>query len=248
VTNIFLNHLRQKFGPIDIERDSLPALQAHIKPLDAAPAESLEQPINLEEVITAIRSGAKHRSPGIDGICHELYSASWETVHLDLLQLLNQMLLSKYITPQQKQGVLVCIPKTGGHDTPNGYGPISLLNSFYKILAQMLARQLRQVMAEQLPHTQFCGVPINSILDAVSQVRDIIAHAENTGTTLCILTLDFNNAFDRIAHDYLFYILQTYGNRQDFIDHLRAIYSDATVSLQVNDTLAHPIPIQCGVR
>jgi len=64
VGNIFLNHLRQKFGPINIDRDSFPALQFHIQSLDPASAESLEQPITLEEVITAIRSGSKHKITG----------------------------------------------------------------------------------------------------------------------------------------------------------------------------------------
>ena len=135
-----------------------------------------------------------------------------------------------------------------GDNTPNGYRPTSLLYTNYKILARILARRLRGVMAEQLQHTQFCGVMGNSILDAVSQVRDITAHADNTGTPLCILTLDFHNAFDRIAYEYLFHILQTHGKRQPFIDHLLAIYSDVTASVQINDTLVGPTPIQCGVR
>jgi len=42
--------------------------------------------------------------------------------------------------------------------------------------------------------------------------------------------------------------LQTYSILQDLIDHLRAIYSEATASVEINDTLAGPIPIQCGMR
>jgi hypothetical protein len=42
-------------------------------------------------------------------------------------------------------------------------------------------------------------VPGNTTLDAVATIRDAIAHAEYTNTTLCIFTLDFKNAFDRIA-------------------------------------------------
>jgi hypothetical protein len=116
------------------------------------------------------------------------------------------------------------------------------------MLARILAQRLRQVMADQLQHTQFYGVPGNCILDATSQVRDVIAHADNTGTPLCIRTLDFHKAFDRIARDYLFQILQPYGIRHNFIDHLRARYSNVTASVQINDTLTGPIPILCRVR
>jgi hypothetical protein len=65
---------------------------------------------------------------------------------------------------------------------------------------------------------------------------------------MCALSLDFHSAFDRIAHDYLFHILQCCGIRPNFIDHLRAMYSDATASVQINDTIAGIIPIQSGVR
>jgi hypothetical protein len=65
---------------------------------------------------------------------------------------------------------------------------------------------------------------------------------------MCIMSLDFHSAFDHIAHDYLFHILQSYGIRTDFIDHLRAMYNEAADSVQINDTIAGTIPIQNGVR
>ena len=174
--------------------------------------------------------------------------ANWETVNPDLIELLNCMFLNKHITPRQKQGVIICLPNDNGDGTPNGYRPISLLNTDYKIMARILARRLKLVMDEQLQHTQFCGVSGNSIIDAASQIRDIIAHAEHTGTPLCVLSLDFHNAFDRIAHEYLFYILHSYGIQKGFLDCLRAMYTEVTFFVQVNDTLAGPIPIHCGVR
>jgi len=68
----------------------------------------------------------------------------------------------------------------------------------YKILARNIARRIKQVMNELFKYTQFCAVPGNSSLHAASQVRNVITHAENTGTPLCMLTLDIQNAFDRI--------------------------------------------------
>jgi hypothetical protein len=162
--------------------------------------------------------GARHKTPGSDGIFLEFYSANWEKVHIDILELLNQMFLHRNVNLRQKHAVLICLQKSDGENTPNGYRPISLLNTNYKLLSRILVRRLRHVMVEHLQHTQFFGVPGNSILDAASLGRDVIARAENTGTPLFILTLDFQNAFDRISHDYLFRILQRYGIRQCFIE------------------------------
>jgi hypothetical protein len=54
-------------------------------------------------------------------------------------------------------------------------------------------------------------VPGNNILDAVASIRDTIAYVENNNIPMCLLTLDFQNAFDNISHDYLFSILSRYG-------------------------------------
>jgi hypothetical protein len=244
----FLNHLRHKYEQINIDRDQLNILHAQIRPIDLEAAQSLELPKRPDEVLTAIRSGAKHKSPGIDSICHDFYMANWETVRPDLIELLNYMFLNKHITPKQKQGVIIPLPKNKSDDTPQGYRPISLLNTDYKTLARILAQRLKLVMDDQLQGTQFCGVSGNSIIDAASKIRDIIAHAEHTGTPLCVLILDFHNAFDRIAHEYLFDILNSYGIQKGRLDCLQAMYTDVTSSVQINGTLAGPIPIHCGVR
>jgi len=95
-----------------------------------------------------------------------------------------------------------------------------LLNKDYKILARILANHLRLILEDQLQSTQFCCVLGNSILEAVSIIRETIIHAEITEITLCVLTLDFQNAFERIS----------------------------TASVQINGTIAGPIPIGSVVR
>jgi hypothetical protein len=55
---------------------------------------------------------------------------------------------------------------------------------------------------------QFYGVPGNTIFDAVTTVLEAIAQADVTATRLCILSLDFTEAFDKISHQYLFAILE----------------------------------------
>jgi hypothetical protein len=248
ITNIFLDHLRHKYEHINIDRDQFNILHAQIQPIDLETAQSLQLPIGHDEILKAIRSGAKYKSPGVYGICHDFYMTNWETVHPDFIELLINMFLNKQITPKQKQRVIISLAKNKGDATPNGYRQISLLNTDYKILAQILARRLKLVMDDQLQNTQFCGVSGNSIIDAASQIRDIIAHAEHTGTPLCVLSLDFHKAFDRIAHEYLFYIPNIYGIPKGILDCLQAMYTDVTSSVQINGTLAGPIPIHCGVR
>jgi retron-type reverse transcriptase len=112
-------------------------------------------------------------------------------------------------------------------------------------MARILARRLRPILERHLRNTQYCGVPGKNILDAVATVRDVIAYAETAKVPMCVLTLDFQNAFDNISHDYLFAILRSYGLSDQFVSSIRHLYAS---SVQINGHLHGPIPIRCGVR
>jgi hypothetical protein len=168
--------------------------------------------------LSALRTGARNEAPGIHGICLEFYTPNWDTIHPDLPELLNRMFLHKKITPKQKHGVIVCLPKSNGDQTPEGYRPISLLTKEYKILSRNMARRPHQVLQDHLRSSQFFGVHRNSVLDAVNLVRDAIVYSEMIGTPLCVLSLDFQNDFDRISRQYLLQILQQHWISTLFIE------------------------------
>jgi hypothetical protein len=104
------------------------------------------------------------------------------------------------------------------------------------------------VLEEHLQTSQFCSVPRNSILEAVSIFREAIAQTEMTDTLLCVLTLDFQDAFDRISHKYLFQILHNYGINPRFIERIKNLYENTTATVQINGTMAWPIPNRSAVR
>jgi len=82
----------------------------------------------------------------------------------------------------------------------------------------------------------------------VATVRDTIPHTESRRIPLCELSLDFKNAFDRIAHNYLFQTLQGYGIGNAFITGIKRMYEGAMSSVQINGHQYGPIPICCGMR
>jgi hypothetical protein len=139
-----------------------------------------EQTVTLEEIKQAIRKGGNNKAPGPDGIGTE----NWEIVKDDLFDVLNQMMLHETTDTQQNQGIIVCLPKPNGAQTPEGYRPVTLLNTDYKILARIIAHRIRPVM-EKLHESQYCGVPGNNIFDAVTTIREAIAQAEVIASPLC---------------------------------------------------------------
>ena len=231
-----------------MDEKSIDNLQTYLHPAyPARYAEQLEQPISSEELLAALCAAARRKSPGIDGMSLEFYTANWETVREELLILLNYMFLNKHISPRQKHGILACLPKSTNPSTLDDYRPISLLTTEYKLLARILARCLQQTLTDQLQKSQLCSVPGNSILDAISCVRDVLAHAEATDTPLCVLTLDCKQSFYRVSHHYLLRILRGHGISPWFVERIQALYDQASSSVQINGSLAGCIQIQSGI-
>lgn len=86
-----------------------------------------------------------------------------------------------------------------------------------------MAQRLRPIMMDHLRSNHFSTVSGNSILDAVATVRDAITYPESTGTPNCVLTLDYEGAFDRISHRYMFDTLRRYGISNWFVDRIRTL-------------------------
>jgi len=135
--------------------------------------------------------------------------------------LITLKLWDRQLSERQKQGVIVCIAKNARPHTSLDYRPITLLNTDYKILARLIADRVRPILSEMLHPSQYCGVPGNTIFDAVATVRDAIAYAEKTRSPLCVVTLDFKPAFDRISHAYFPTVLRSYGFDAGFLECIR---------------------------
>ena len=187
----------------------------------------------MDEVEWALRKSNAKKAPSPDGISSAFYTENWETVKNELREVISNMMRKKPNGEQQNQGMIICLPKKDCKNTPEGYRPITLLNIDYKILARIIMQRLRPTL-EKLHESQFCSVPGNCIFDAVSTIREAIAQAEITATPLCVLSLDFKEAFNRISHEYLFAVLENYKISRSTINRIKNLYTQATSKVQIN--------------
>jgi hypothetical protein len=156
------------------------------------PAEAnmtLQTPITVEELKTAVKQGKKQKAPCLDGICQEFFQSTWNAVQDDLLSIMNHMYMEEIKSPSQRHGILIYIPKTQRPATPKDYRPPTLMNTDMKLLSRIITNRTRPWMNVILHSSQHCGVQGNNMY-VVATIRDIIAEAELTQTPTCILSLD----------------------------------------------------------
>ena len=156
------------------------------------------------EIHQDIQTGGRKEAPGNDGLGREIYPHHWALIRDDLFDIIKQMFWTGYIMQNQKRRVIICLRKARGNQTLEEYRPNKIISSDYKILARVVVQSVCPVLADRLSETQYCGLPGNTILDAVTTVRGTIAYAESRMITLFVLTLDFKNAFYRIAQSLFF--------------------------------------------
>jgi hypothetical protein len=81
----------------------------------------------------------------------------------------------------------------------------------------------------------------SNILDALAAIRETVAEAEATKEPACILSLDFKEAFDKMAHTCLYGVLERYGFGVCMIGNIRKLYDEAESLAQINGFLTQPV-------
>jgi len=160
-----------------------------LKTIPSAANTTLEESITMEEVFEAVKQSKPIKAPGQDGICLEFIKKTWEVTKYDLLDVMNNMCRDGIISDQQTHGILLCLPKKPEPPRIENYRTLTLMNTDYKLFTRIIANRLRPWLANILQPSQHCGLPENTVFNAVVTVQDAVAYAEATGIPLCVLTL-----------------------------------------------------------
>lgn len=105
---------------------------------------------------------------------------------------------------------IALIPKSQGVDSMDKFRPISLCNSFYKVISKVLTSRLLNVLPSLISHQQNGFVLGRQILDSTIIHENIhsLAMAKKQGF---ILKLDLSKAYDRVDWSFLVKVLLAFG-------------------------------------
>ena len=246
---LFTNFLKTKYVQLHIDMFILQKMVSCGMPKIPVYANTeLDQPITMDELLEAVKKGKQRHSPGQDGICHEFCKQMWDIVKHDMLGTINHTYTEGPVSDAQKYGHILCLPKKVASASPEDYRPLTILNTGYKLLNRITANRLRPWMKDILHHNQYCGRNDQTIFEAIATVRDIITYAEGTNILICLLSIDFKDAYDRMSHSFLFTILREYRISEQFCSQLQKIYAKAPPTLTLNGHKSTPIKTLCGVQ
>ncbi|KAL6481328.1 hypothetical protein MHYP_G00094080 [Metynnis hypsauchen] len=107
---------------------------------------------------------------------------------------------------------------------------------------------MSMVLEDVIHPDQTCAVPGRKITDSLVLIRDAICFARDRNIRLLVLNLDFEKAFDRVSHQFLFQVLRKMGFPGRFLEWVGLLYRDISSKIMVNGHLTKAINIRSGVR
>ena len=147
---------------------------------DAAQA-NLVRPLLEEEVADALASICRTSCPGSDGLSRDFFEKFWDVIKADLVDGLKEAWDVGYLPEQFQEGMIFLIPKVQGVTTDaRQWRPITLLNTIYKIFANILAKRVKPYLQELIHVGQTGFMENRCIIDNVLTFWEAIALAKKT--------------------------------------------------------------------
>ncbi|GJX53043.1 RNA-directed DNA polymerase, eukaryota [Tanacetum coccineum] len=195
VKHEFLEHFRCRF-------DKPPDNRARIdmnfpNQLSDDQRDDLESMVTKEEVKGAVWDCGTDKSPGPDGFSFCFYRHFWTFIQDDVFEVVD--FFKHGVIPNGcNSNFIALIPKIHGVNMVKDYRPISLIGSFYKIIAKILSNRLVNVIGNLVNEIQSAFVAERQILDGPFILNEVLSWCRKKKKNAFIFKVDFEKAYDSV--------------------------------------------------
>ncbi|XP_071706748.1 uncharacterized protein [Rutidosis leptorrhynchoides] len=143
---------------------------------------------------------------------------------------------------------ITLVPKVTDPTSLNEYRHISLISSYYKIVAKLLSNRLRKVIPSLVGTEQSAFIKGRNILDGVLIANEIIEYVKRKKSKCLIFKVDFEKAFDSLSWEFLMEVMGILGLGSKWRQWILACLKSATISILVNGSPTLEFNLGRGVR
>ncbi|RHY70739.1 hypothetical protein DYB38_012186 [Aphanomyces astaci] len=145
------------------------------------------------------------------------------------------------------------LKKKGNSANALDYRPIALLNSAYKIFAQVISLRLQPLLVSTIGAQQQGFVPGRTLEDSIALFQRTLARQQRDPTlplaaSAAVICLDIKKAYDSMERAHLFCTMQAMGFPTTFVTLIERIHQDTSVQFVVNGIRSNRLPQTSGIR
>jgi hypothetical protein len=230
-----------------------------INPTDINPTANLQQvnchlnfsdePVTLHELNTACKQIADKKTLDYNGISMYFIKRTIEVLSTPLLHIFNLSLMSGIVPTQLKVAKVIPIFKSGERSSMDNYRPISLLNSFSKLIEKIVAIRVARYLNENniLSIYQFGFRKNHSTTHALTFFMNQIATAFNEKKSAVGIFCDLRKAFDCCNHPIIIKKLEKYGFTGSALKWFKDYLTKRSQFVNVNGISSNLLDVTIGV-
>ncbi|GJY80977.1 RNA-directed DNA polymerase, eukaryota [Tanacetum coccineum] len=156
---------------------------------------------------------------------------SLEEIQHDVVNAVKKFFSSSKFPPESNSSFITLIPKSLDAKMVKDFRPISLIGSFYKIIAKILSNRLCIVMPDLISDVQTAFISKRQILDGPFILNELISWCKYHKIKAMIFKADFEKAFNSVRWDYLDGVLNNFGFGVKWRGWIQACHSSAMGSI-----------------
>lgn len=201
-----------------------------------------------EEISMVIDRLGNNKSPGENGIAAEILKLGGDTLR-EKISVLIQRIWEEEVMPACWTEVLLCpVYKKGDRAECQNYRGIALQDVTYKLLAMIIRNRLKNA-AERIVGEYQCGFRENrSVNDQIFILKQIMNSSHEYELPLCLLFIDFKQAYDRVKRGRLFEVMETFGIPSKIINLVKLSLECTKCKILLDGKISDGFDINRGLR
>ncbi|OAE25854.1 hypothetical protein AXG93_2145s1530 [Marchantia polymorpha subsp. ruderalis] len=208
--------------------------------LSALPSEK-----EIEDVLFSLRH---NKAPGVDGISAEAMKRTWPLMKDFYVRMVGTFWEKGVLAETVTEGMIRLIPKSVNKMALKDWRPLTMLTTDYKIIARILEGRLQLLLQKIISPQQTGFIKGWHMLDNVLTLwiaQDAARTYKHKGM---FVKLDFEKAYDRVEHNYLWDAMSKCGLGSGFITLVKGLTLGASTAVHVNGAKTYRFPVGRGVR
>ncbi|KAL3682038.1 hypothetical protein R1sor_000060 [Riccia sorocarpa] len=230
---------------LEVRRETLQKIDRKVT--DQQNSKLIQTP-SKEEIGRTVKSFKSEKSPGADGMTTEVLRELWSDSKHDVIEFVNFFWGTDQLSWKQQAGIIKLIPKDGNRELIKNWRPLTLLNTGYKLVSKIMANRLKDLLPSLVEPQQKGFIQGRKIADSVLNFIMCQEWAEQSEQASLFIKLDFEKAYDRVDHSYLWDVLKAMNFDKKFIALARGLVEGSTSKIHVNGIFSEEITIERGVK
>jgi len=205
--------------------------------------------ITNDEVLKTISEFKEHKSPGVDGITSTYAIKSKEMLAVPLQILFSSSLEKNEIPKDWKLANVSPIFKKGDKSNVENYRPVSLTSFYGKVLEKIIKKHIEKFLNDSkfINGTQHGFTKGRSCQTNLLICQNSVVSMIDSGSSVDIIYLDFQKAFDKVPHGMLMEKIRGAGIGGRLADWLENWLTGRTQRVGINGCYSDWVEVTSGV-